>query len=83
VTAVILPLTFLSSALMPQSLVPDWIRTVAKFNPVNWAVEAGRSAAMQNIDWGLVGSRFGLLAALTVLCAIFATRAFTSYQRSL
>ena len=83
VTAVILPLTFLSSALMPQSLVPDWIRTVAKFNPVNWAVEAGRSAAMQNIDWGLVGSRFGLRAALTVLCAIFATRAFTSYQRSL
>ena len=68
---------------MQQSLVPGWIRTVAKFNPVNWAVEAGRSAAMQKIDWGLVASRFGLLAALAVLCAIFATRAFASYQRSL
>jgi ABC-2 type transport system permease protein len=83
VTAVILPLTFLSSALMQQSLVPAWIRTIAKFNPVNWAVEAGRSAAMQTTDWGLVGIRFGLLAALAVLCAIFATRAFASYQRSL
>ena len=83
VTAVILPLTFLSSALMQQSFVPGWIRTIAKFNPVNWAVEAARSAAMQKIDWGLVGSRLGLLAALTVLCALFATRAFTSYQRSL
>jgi ABC-2 type transport system permease protein len=83
VTAVILPLTFLSSALMQQSLVPGWIRTVAKFNPVNWAVEAGRSAAMQTINWGVVASRFGLLAALAVICAIFATRAFARYQRSL
>ncbi len=83
VSAVILPLTFLSSALMQQSLIPGWIRTVARFNPVNWAVEAGRSAAMQQIDWGLVASRFALLAALAVLSAVFATRAFASYQRSL
>ena len=83
VTLVLLPLTFLSSALMQLSLVPDWIRTVAKFNPVNWAVEAGRSAAMEKIDWGLVASRVGLLAALVVVSAWFATRAFGTYQRSL
>ena len=83
VSAVILPLTFLSSALMQQSLVPAWIRTVAKFNPVNWAVEAGRSAAMEKIDWSLVGTRLGLLAALTLLCGALATRAFGAYQRSL
>jgi ABC-2 type transport system permease protein len=83
VTMVVLPLTFLSSALMQQSLVPPWIRAVAKFNPVNWAVQAGRSAAMQKIDWSLVGTRLGLLAALALVCATFATRAFTRYQRSL
>jgi ABC-2 type transport system permease protein len=83
VSLVLLPLTFLSTALMQQSLVPGWIRTVAKLNPVDWAVEAGRSAAMERIDWGLVGSRVGLLAALTLACAVFATRAFSTYQRSL
>jgi ABC-2 type transport system permease protein len=83
VSAVVLPLTFLSSALMQESLVPSWIRTVAKFNPVNWAAQAGRSAAMEKIDWSLVGSRLGLLAALALVCAVFATRAFGSYQRSL
>jgi ABC-2 type transport system permease protein len=83
VSFVLLPLTFLSSALMQPSLVPPWIRTVAKFNPVNWAVEAGRSAAMGKIDWGLVGSRVGLLAILVLACATFATRAFGTYQRSL
>jgi ABC-2 type transport system permease protein len=83
VTMVLLPLTFLSTALMQQSLVPGWIRTVSKFNPVNWAAEAGRSAAMERIDWGLVATRIGLLVALTLVCAMFATRAFTKYQRSL
>jgi ABC-2 type transport system permease protein len=83
VTAVVLPLTFLSSALMQENLVPAWIRAVAKINPVNWAVEAGRSAAMEKVDWSLVASRFALLAVLALACAFFATRAFAIYQRSL
>ena len=83
VTLVLLPLTFLSSALMQQSLVPHWIQTVARFNPVNWAAEAGRAAATGSLDWSLVAGRVGLLAALVVVCAWFATRAFGSYQRSL
>jgi ABC-2 type transport system permease protein len=83
VTAVVLPLTFLSSALMQQDLVPGWIRAASRFNPVNWAAEGGRSAAMEKIDWSLVASRFGLLAVLALLCAAFATGAFGIYQRSL
>ncbi len=82
VSLVLLPLTFLSTALMQQSLVPHWIRDVSRFNPVNWAVVAARSAAMQKTDWGLVASRFGLLLALAVIAAWFATRAFRAYQRS-
>jgi ABC-2 type transport system permease protein len=83
VSMLLLPLTFLSSALMQPSLLPDWIRTVAKFNPVNWAAEASRSAAIGSLDWGLVASRVGLLAALVVISAWFATSAFNTYQRSL
>jgi ABC-2 type transport system permease protein len=83
VSLVLLPLTFLSSALMQQDLVPGWIQTVGEFNPVNWAVEAGRSAAMGDLDWGLVAGRVGLLFALVVVSATFATRAFGTYQRSL
>lgn len=83
VTFVQLPLTFLSAALMQQSIAPKWIQSVSKFNPVNWAVQAGRSATMQRIDWGLVGSRIGLLAALALLCAWLASWSFGKYQRSL
>jgi ABC-2 type transport system permease protein len=83
VSMVLLPLTFLSSALMQPSLVPGWIRTAAKLNPVNWAAEASRSAAVGSLDWGLVATRVGLLTALVVISAWFATRAFNVYQRSL
>ncbi len=82
VTMATLPLTFLSTALMQQSLLPGWIRWAAKFNPVNWAAEAGRSAAGANADWGLIASRAGFLTLLLLASAAFATRAFNAYQRS-
>jgi len=83
VTFVQLPLTFLSVALMQRSLLPSWIQSVASYNPVNWAAEAARSAAMQKIDWSLVASRIGFLAVLLMVAAYLATRAFAKYQRSL
>ncbi len=78
----LLPLTFLSGAFMQLSLAPQWIQTIAKFNPVNWAVEAGRSAAMQSADWSLILSRTALLIGFVAVCVLFATRAFRTYQRS-
>ena len=83
VTSVTLPLTFLSTAFMQQTLVPHWIRVIARFNPVNWAVQAGRSAATQHIDWGLVASRTGYLVVLLLVSAWLATRSFRAYQRSI
>jgi ABC-2 type transport system permease protein len=83
VTMVTLPLTFLSTALMRENLLPGWIRWAARFNPVNWATEAGRTAATGRIDWSLLGSRIGLLTLLLIASATFATRAFRSYQRSI
>ena len=56
---------------------------MAKFNPVNWAAEAGRSAVAPDPDWTLIATRTGLLALLLLGSAVFATRAFTAYQRSI
>jgi ABC-2 type transport system permease protein len=78
----LLPLTFLSSAFLQQNLIPRWMQHVADFNPVNWAVIAGRAATSSSPDWGVVASRTGFLLALLALGLAFATRAFQSYQRS-
>ena len=79
---VVLPLTFLSSTFLQHNLMPTWIAHVADFNPVNWAVVAGRTAVSANPDWGVVASRAGFLLALLVVCLAFATSAFRTYQRS-
>jgi len=78
-----LPLTFLSTGMMQKSLLPHWMQTVSKFNPVNWAVVGARAAAMQKTDWGVVGTHVALLAGLAIVAGLAASRAFTRYQRSL
>jgi ABC-2 type transport system permease protein len=81
-TFLLLPLTFLSSAFMAPSQMPSWMRHIADFNPLNWAMVAGRSAMSQHPDWGAVGSRGGALLALAVFAVWLSIRTFRSYQRS-
>ena len=77
----LLPLTFLSAGFMQKDLMPDWMQRVADFNPVNWAVEAGRVAAAGG-DWAFVGVRVLLLAGFLALGLAASTSAFRAYQRS-
>ena len=78
----VLPLTFISAAFLPLALAPDWIATLARVNPVNWAVEAGRAALLANADWAFILPRLGGLLIVAIACLALATRAFQSYQRS-
>jgi ABC-2 type transport system permease protein len=82
VTFLVLPLTFLSTALMREELLPGWMQTAASLNPVDWAIEAGRSATAASPDWGMVAVDVALLGALLLACGALATQAFRSYQRS-
>ena len=77
-----LPLAFVSSAVMAIALAPDWLQTVARYNPVDWAVVVSRQALSADPDWGAVLPRLGALALLAVGMAWLATRAFRTYQRS-
>jgi ABC-2 type transport system permease protein len=80
---IVLPLQFLSSAIMDVDLAPAWVQTIARYNPVDWAVVAAREALSPATDWTVVESRLGLLVAVAAAMAWLATRAFGSYQRSL
>jgi ABC-2 type transport system permease protein len=80
VTFLQLPLTFLSTAFMQEDLVPGWVAAVADYNPVNWAVVAGREAVASNPDWATVAGYCGLLAVFALACTMLATRAFRAYQ---
>jgi ABC-2 type transport system permease protein len=78
-----LPLLFLSTTMNARSQMPHWMRVVAKFNPVDWGVQAARSVALPHTSWSSVGWHLLLLLALTAVTAAWATRTFGAYQRSL
>ena len=78
-----LPLMFLSTILITQRVMPDWMQTASKFNPVNWAVRASRDAVVVGGNWGSVFAHLGFLVAATAATAAFATWTFRAYQRSL
>jgi ABC-2 type transport system permease protein len=78
-----LPLSFISSTLIRPELMPGWMEAVANFNPVEWAVEAGRAAALGEGGFDVVASRAGLLVAFLAVSVWLALRALESYQRSL
>jgi ABC-2 type transport system permease protein len=75
-----LPLVFLSTAFMQPALLPGWIGTVAKYNPVDWAIKAGREAVSATPDWSSIAGYVGLLALFAFLCLVLGTRAFRAYQ---
>jgi ABC-2 type transport system permease protein len=79
---ILMPLVFLSPVFMAKSVMPDWMRAVSRFNPVNWSVEAAREALSANTDWGFVLLRIGGLLAFAVVSGWLATGAFRTYQRS-
>lgn len=81
-TFLLLPLTFLSSAFMPASRMPGWMREAARFNPLNWALEAARSAMRANPDWALVAERGAALIALAAFAVWLSARAFRGYRTS-
>ena len=77
-----LPLTFLSTAFLPATLMPGWMQGIATCNPLNWAVQAGRDALAAHTDWAAVGIRLGGLLALAVACVAISVATFRSYQKS-
>jgi len=43
-----LPIMFASAALFPIAGMPTWLQTIAKYNPLTWAVDAARVFVFQN-----------------------------------
>lgn len=78
----LLPLTFLSSAFMANSLMPGWMRRVADFNPVNWSLDAARGALASQPDWGTTLIYGGWLLGLAVVMVLLSTGTFRSYQKT-
>lgn len=73
---VMFPLTFSSSAYMPLSSMPVWLRLISTVNPITYAINAARALALGGpVGWSVVTALS--IAVVAALCgATIATRAF-------
>ena len=78
---IVLPATFLSTTMMPADLMPEWVQSVSRWNPMTWAVELGRGGLTGEYPangWWQVGG----LIVLAALAFLWAMRSIRAYQRS-
>ena len=78
--SITLPLLLLSGVLLPMSLAPTWLQTVAAFNPMSYAVDAAR--ALFNSHPGDASVVKGFLV-IGVLAAGSLAAAVRSFSRAL
>jgi ABC-2 type transport system permease protein len=77
-----MPLMFLSTILVSATLMPGWIKSIARYNPVDWGAHAMRNA-VYGVHWGPTGMYLGLLVAVAAATSLFATWCFRAYQNSI
>jgi ABC-2 type transport system permease protein len=70
-----LPLMLLSGIMLPISLAPNWIKTMALFNPFYYAVEASRSLFAADYGNAIVLKGFIVIIAFTTFALWLAVRA--------
>jgi len=61
------PLLFVSTALVPLSLLPSWMQTVSKFNPISYTVDAVRALAITGFDWMTIAQAYAFIAAIAIV----------------
>jgi len=70
------PLLFLSTAVMPKSFLPDWVQTVATYNPLSYVADAFHTLVISGVDWSVLGSALLVILAVGTVTYAGATVLF-------
>lgn len=76
-----LPLMFASNAFFPTKFMPDWLQTIAQFNPLSYTTDAVRQLLIFNTDWAKLAMDFtyvGIFAAVVAAIGIVFSWRFLS-----
>jgi ABC-2 type transport system permease protein len=76
VNAIAMPLLLLSGILLPMQLAPEWLRTIASFDPFSHGVDAIRALFNGSFGDPSVGFGVALMVVLATVSLFFASRAF-------
>ncbi len=71
-----LPILLLSGVLLPMSIAPQWLQTIAHINPLLYAVDAARSIFLGNLSDPSVPKGVVILAILSGIAVVIGARQF-------
>lgn len=71
------PVLLLSGIMLPMALAPDWLQTVAKFNPFAYAVDAARALFNGDLASNAIWQASVFIGALMVLLVFWSARKFS------
>jgi ABC-2 type transport system permease protein len=74
--SLVIPLLLLSGILLPISLGPGWLRTIAQWNPFSWAVDAARALFAGRPGDPDVWKALVIVGVLAVAAATWSAREF-------
>lgn len=69
------PILFMSTAVMPSELLPDWLAAIADYNPVSYICDAMRAAMAGDVDGAALGKAVAGTAVLAALTQVLVARA--------
>jgi ABC-2 type transport system permease protein len=75
-----LPLMFFSTALVPDSFMPAWIKYIATINPINYAVEAVRDVLIGHPNLSAYGTETLILSLFTAAAIWWAVASFDALR---
>lgn len=70
------PMLFLSTAIMPAHLLPAWLRTASRLNPVTYLIDFVRDLVNFGYDWTDLAKVLAVIAAVGTVTLTTATRSF-------
>ncbi len=71
-----MPLMFASNALFPVDMMPGWLATIAKLNPVTYAVGPIRELTIRGWNWDKILPGAGVILGLAVVSMLISQAVF-------
>lgn len=76
------PILFMSTAVMPGELLPDWLDAIATWNPVSYVTDAMRAGFAGDVDGEALGKAAVGVAAVAALTQLLVVRARAGLRAS-
>ena len=71
------PFAFMSTAFVPEALMPGWIRFINEWNPITYLIEAIRPLMVSGFDWGAIGAALLAMGIMGVILQAATVWAFS------